>query len=64
LITIPATSGPGFYTVRFACDVNGYSYTVLKSGTLVSQFPNASFYDQELYNERNGLFSKFAGIYA
>jgi len=56
VVFIPQSAGTGFFTVRFAADVNGYSYTVTKSGTPVAQFPNASFYDQELYAESNGLF--------
>jgi hypothetical protein len=43
VIQLPQTANAGFYTVRIAMDLNGYSITVSENGSAIWTFPSGFF---------------------
>lgn len=54
----------GIVVVTLSFNVNGWAYTVSNNGTVVSESPTPSIYNQSLYAEDSGMFARFAQIYA
>jgi len=53
----------GLVIVTMSFNANGWAYTVSNNGTVVSESPTPSIYNQSLYADESGMFARFAQIF-
>lgn len=61
VVVFPQNLNPGPYTVRIACDANGFCWNISDNGTIVASQPGFTYFQyNEPYGTDNNQFSRLS----